>query len=129
MMRSMFGNSVYHPSLIDSALSGLRISWLCHFIGRCPMLADNALSGLLHHSPERAKYINEAVTPLATNDSETVTTPLATNDSETVTTPLATNDNEAVTPLGTNDSETVTTPLAKYISEAVTPLTIKKRLF
>ena len=68
------------------------------------MLADNALSGLLHHSPERAKYINEAVTPLATND------------------------NEAVTPLGTNDSETVTTPLAKYISEAVTPLTIKKRL-
>ena len=116
MMRSMFGNSVYHPSLIDSALSGLRISWLCHFIGRCPMLADNALSGLLHHSPERAKYINEAVTPLATNDNEAVT-------------PLATNDNEAVTPLGTNDSETVTTPLAKYISEAVTPLTIKKRLF
>ena len=70
------------------------------------MLADNALSGLLPHSPERAKYISEAVTPLGTNDSETITTPL-----------------------GTNDSETVTTPLAKYISEAVTPLTIKKRLF
>jgi hypothetical protein len=49
------------------------------------MLADNALSGLLHHSPERAKYISEAVTPLGTNDSETVTTPLAKYISEAVT--------------------------------------------
>ena len=72
-MRSMFGNSVYHPTPIDYALSGLRITWLCHFIGRCPRLADNALSGLLHHSPERAKYISETVTHLAINTSETVT--------------------------------------------------------
>jgi hypothetical protein len=49
------------------------------------MLADNALSGLLHHSPERAKYISEAATPLGTNDSETVTTPLAKYISEAVT--------------------------------------------
>ena len=69
MMRSMFGINYF-------ALSGLWISWLCHFIGRCPMLTYNALSGLLHNSPERAKHISEAVTPLAINMSEALA-PLA----------------------------------------------------
>jgi hypothetical protein len=80
-MRSMFGINYF-------ALSGLWILWLCHFIGRCPMLAYNALSGLLHNSPERAKYISEVVTPLANYISEVVT-PLAKHISEAVV-PLAT---------------------------------------
>jgi hypothetical protein len=43
-----------------------------------------ALSGLLHPSPERAKYTSEAVTPLAINISEAATS-LATkmNQAET----------------------------------------------
>jgi hypothetical protein len=48
------------------------------------MLAYNALSGLLHNSPERAKYISEVVTPLAKHISKAVV-PLATYVSKAVT--------------------------------------------
>lgn len=61
-MRSMFGISY-------TALAGLRISWLCHFIGLHPMLVYNALSGQasqgLQVSTEGAIYVSEVVTPLA----------------------------------------------------------------
>lgn len=76
-MRSMFG-------IRYAALSGLRISWLCHFIGLHPMLGYYALSGqaptgqntlgwgiaLSYNNTEisslvRARYISEAVSPLA----------------------------------------------------------------
>ena len=61
MMRSMFGTSCEvaaytndgcSPSLMNMvshnyiALSGLRISWLCHFTGLYPVLAYYAPSGL-----------------------------------------------------------------------------------
>ena len=71
-------------SLIYTALSGLRISWLCHFIPLYGMLRYYALSGqaptgqntlgwgiaLSYNnteisSPVRARYISEAVSPLA----------------------------------------------------------------
>ena len=90
-MRSMFGNRYAAltakgdaRSLIYAALTGLRISWLCHFIGLRPMLRYYALSGqaptgqntlgwgiaLSYNnteisSPVRARYISEAVSPLA----------------------------------------------------------------
>lgn len=98
-MRSMFGisperatypNDGCSPSLMNmrkeiyAALSGFRISWLCHFIGLRPMLRYYALSGqaptgqntlgwgiaLSYNntgisSPVRARYISEAVSPLA----------------------------------------------------------------
>lgn len=77
MKRSMFGINYF-------ALSGLIISWLCHFLGLHPRLRYFALSGLLHPSPERAKYTSEAVTPLAIKISEAAT-PLSTkmNEAET----------------------------------------------
>ena len=75
MMRSMFGNRI-SPDADRLRPFRARVSWLCHFIGRCPMLTYNALSGLLHNSPERAKHISEAVTPLAINMSEALA-PLA----------------------------------------------------
>ena len=36
----------HHISRIISPFQGLGVSWRCHFIGRCPMLSYNALSGL-----------------------------------------------------------------------------------
>ncbi len=56
-MKSMFGISVAHD---DNILRPFRA--YVYYIGRCPMLAYYTLSGLLHNSPERAKYNSEAVT-------------------------------------------------------------------
>lgn len=70
MMRSMFGIRYIAPT-------GLLISWLCHFIGLHPMLRYATLSALHHHSPERALYNSEVVSPLAEYNSEAVM-PLAT---------------------------------------------------
>ena len=85
-MRSMFGispkratypNDGCSPSLMNmrkeiyDALSGLRISWLCHFIGRHPMLMYNTPSGLAlsvwQPSPERATYPNDGCSPSLMN--------------------------------------------------------------
>lgn len=50
------------------ALSGLRSSWLCHFIELRSMLGYYTLSGqILVTSPERETALSEAVTPLANN--------------------------------------------------------------
>lgn len=55
------------PSLIYNALSGLRITWRCHSIGRCPMLAYYALSGQASQkrqaSPEGVIYTNDGCSP------------------------------------------------------------------
>jgi hypothetical protein len=88
--RATYPNDGRSPSLMNmrkkiyTALSGLRISWLCHFIELRPMLRYYALSGQAPtgqntlgwgialscnntgiSSPVRARYISEAVSPLA----------------------------------------------------------------
>ncbi len=50
-----------------SPFQGL-VSWLYHFIGRCPMLVYAALSGLSLFSPEGVFYSSEAASPLDAND-------------------------------------------------------------
>lgn len=74
-MRSMFGNR-YKPDAVILRPLRAWVSWLCHFIGLHPMLRYTALSGLHLYSPERAKYVSEAVSPLAINIGEAAT-PLA----------------------------------------------------
>ena len=59
-MRSMFGNR-YKPDTVILRPFRAWVSWLCHFIGLHPMLRYTALSGLHLYSPERAKYVSEAV--------------------------------------------------------------------
>ncbi len=65
-MRSMFGNR-YKPDTVILRPFRAWVSWLCHFIGLHPMLRYNTLSGLHLYSPERAKYVSEAVSPPAIN--------------------------------------------------------------
>jgi hypothetical protein len=65
-MRSMFGIRY----IVDAEI--LRpfrawVSWLRHSIGLHPIFRYNAPSGLSTHSPERAEYKSEAVSPLANN--------------------------------------------------------------
>ena len=61
LTKSMFGIDYF-------ALSGLRSSWLCHFIELRSMLGYYTLSGqILVTSPERETSLSEAVTPLANN--------------------------------------------------------------
>ena len=71
-MKSMFGVEYF-------ALSGLWVSWRCHFIGLHPMLEYYALSGQtlgqFHYSPEKAKYTSDGHRP-SLNNSEAVS-PLA----------------------------------------------------
>ena len=59
-MKSMFGIEYF-------ALSGLWVSWLCHFIGLHPMLEYYALSGQtlgqFHYNPESAKYTSDGHRP------------------------------------------------------------------
>ena len=74
-MRSMFGNR-YKPDTVILRPFRAWVSWLCHFIGLHPMLRYTALSGLHLYSPEMAKYVSEAVSPLAEYNSEAAT-PLA----------------------------------------------------
>ena len=74
-MRSMFGNR-YKPDTVILRPFRAWVTWLCHFIGLHPMLRYTALSGLHLYSPERAKYVSEAVSPLAEYNSEAAT-PLA----------------------------------------------------
>ena len=71
-MRSMFGNR-YKPDTVILRPFRAWVSWLCHFIGLHPMLRYTALSGLHLYSPERAKYVSEAVSPLAEYNSEAAT--------------------------------------------------------
>lgn len=82
MMRTMFGIR-YKPDAEILRPFRAWVSWLCHSIGMHPILRYNAPSGLSPHSPERAKYVSEAVLPLAEYDSEAVT-PLAINISNAV---------------------------------------------
>jgi len=54
-----------------SPFQGLGLSWLRHFIGRCPMLAYEALSGLFLYeqlqSPERVSSVNDGCSPSGKN--------------------------------------------------------------
>ncbi|MBK6889176.1 MAG: hypothetical protein IPI59_12355 [Sphingobacteriales bacterium] len=83
----MFGIS-YKPDVDVLRPFRALVSWLCHSIGLRPNLTYYAPLGLSYHSPERALYNSEAVSPLAKNNE--AVSPLAKN-------------NEAVSPLATNN--------------------------
>jgi len=65
-----YTNDGYSPSFMNKMEDRLRpfragVSWLCHFIGRCPMVVYTAPSGPQLISPEKVIYNSEVVSPLA----------------------------------------------------------------
>ena len=85
-MRSMFGIRYF-------ALSGLGISWHCHFIGLHPMLMYYTPSGQALISPEGVYYPNDGCGP--SDKASSITSPQGAIYTSEAVTPLA-NKKEAI---------------------------------